>query len=162
MVFNYQYEITSYPLCLFNKTFIKAVRIHVTCPKPTTVSVDDELIALLGAALVLDSPSLHADAKKQASRARNFVRSVAEKCNATSSDGLSRAVQRAIFRSIANPLALAILDARDTDEAKAKADAAHLEECEKNNWLTPDQLAEKRRLKALRAERLKARRVVQV
>ena len=148
-------------MCGFNDTFINAVRIHVTLPKPTTVSVDDELIALLGAALVLGSPSLHADAKTQASRARHFVRNIAEKSNATSSDGLSRAVQRAIFRSIANPLALAILDARDTDEAKAKAEAAHLEECAQNNWLTPAQLAENRRLKALRAERLKAKRATQ-
>ena len=138
------------------------MRIHVTHPKPTTVSVDDELIALLGAALVLGSPSLHANAKAQTSRARSFVRSIAEKSNATSSDGLSRAVQRAIFRSIANPQAMAILEARDTDEAKAKAEAAHLEECARNNWLTPAQLAEKRRDKALRAERRATKRTAQV
>lgn len=134
------------------------MRIHVALPKPTTVSVDDDLLALLGAALVLESPAQHADAKKQASSARHFVRSVAERSGAESTDGLSRMVQRAIFRRIANPQVLAILDARDSEEAKAKAAAAHLEECARNNWLTPAQIAEKRRQKELRAEWRKQRK----
>ena len=134
------------------------MRIHVAVPKPTTVSVDDGLMALLGAALVLASPSLHADAKGQISRARHFVRKVAEQHGAQSSDGLSRAVQRAIFRCIANPQALAILDARDTEDAKVKAEAAHLEECAQKGWLTPAQVAEKRRQKELQAEGRKRRK----
>jgi len=114
-------------------------------------------MSLLGAALVLGRPALHADAKAQTSRARHFVRKFVERSEIQSSEGLSRMVQRAIFRYIANPQTLAILDARDTEEAKAKAAAAHLEECAKNGWLTPDQLAEKRRIKALKAEGRKRR-----
>lgn len=131
------------------------MRIHVALPKASTVSVDDDLMALLGAALVQERPASHADAKGQMSHARHFVRRVAAQCGAQSSDGLSRMVQRAIFRRIADPQALAILDERDSEEAKAKAEAAHLEECARNNWSTPAQLAEKRRMKALRAERRK-------
>lgn len=136
------------------------MRIHVAQPKPSTVSVDDGLMALLGAALVLDSPSLHADAKAQMSRARSFVRKVAERAGDQPTDGLSRMVQRAIFRRIANPQTLLILDARDTEDAKAKAAAAHLEECARNGWQTPDQLAERRRMKALEKEGRKRRRAV--
>ena len=136
------------------------MRIHVALPKPTTVSVDEDLLALLGAALVLESPAQHADAKKQASSARHFVRSVAERSGAESTDGLSRMVQRAIFRRIANPQVLAILDARDSEEAKAKAAAAHLEECALKGWLTPEQIAEKRRIKALELEGRRRRKAV--
>lgn len=128
------------------------MRIHVALPVPTTVSVDDDLIALLGAVLVLERPALHASAKEQLSSARRFVRQVAARCGIQTTGGLSRTIQQAIFRRIAHPQALAILDARDTEEAQAKAAAAHLEECAKNGWLTPDQIAEKRRIKALRTE----------
>lgn len=134
------------------------MRIHVVQPKPSTVSVDDDLMALLGAALVVESPSLHADAKGQMSRARSFVRKVAERASDQPPDGLSRMVQRAIFRRIANPQTISILDARDTEEAKAKAAAAHLEECARNGWMTPEQLAERRRIKALEKEGRKRRR----
>lgn len=128
------------------------MRIHVVTPKPSTVSVDEDLMALLGAALVLERPSLHADAKAQIAQARAFVRQVAERTGHDVNEGLSRVVQRAIFRRIAEPRALAVFDARDTEEAKANAEAAHLEECAKNGWLTPAQLAEKRLLKARKAE----------
>lgn len=115
-------------------------------------------MALLGAALVLARPSLHADAKQQISHARHFVRKVAEQHGAQSSNGLSRAVQRAIFRCIANPQALAVLEALGTEEAKTKAEAAQLEECAKNGWLTPAQLAEKRHQKERQAESRKRRK----
>lgn len=134
------------------------MRIHVALPKPTTVSVDDDLMALLGAALVLERPALHADATQQTSAARIFVRNAAKRYGAQSADGLSRAVQRDIFRRIADPQALAILDARDTEEAKAKAAAAHLEDCAKNGWLTPEQLAAKMHQKALIADAKKRRK----
>lgn len=114
-------------------------------------------MALLGAALVLESPALHADAESQLSRARQFVRKVAEQSGSRPPGGLSRTIQRAVARMIANPLALAVLDARDTEEAKAKAAAAHLEECAKNGWMTPDQLAERRRIKALEIDGRKRR-----
>ena len=136
------------------------MRIHVVQPKPSTVSVDDDLIALLGAALVLESPALHADAKAQIARARSFVRKIAERAGDHAADGLSRVVQRAIIRRIAEPKALAVMDARDTEEAQAKAEAAHLAECAKNGWPTPAQLAEKRRLKAHQAERRKHRQTM--
>lgn len=136
------------------------MRIHVAQPKPTTVSVDDSLMALLGAALVLAQPELHADAKEQTLQARIFVRSSAERHGSQSSNGLSAAVQRDIFRRIANPHALAILDARDSEDAKAKATAAYLEKCARNGWLTPDQIAEKKRQKALTVEAKKRRAAI--
>lgn len=134
------------------------MRIHVTTPIHTTVSVDDDLMAILGAALVMDRPSQHADAKAQASKARTFVREAAARHGTLPSTGLSRAIQRDIFRFIADPQALAILAARDTEEAKEKAAAAHLAECTQNGWLTPDQVAEKSRLKALTAKRRKEKK----
>lgn len=135
------------------------MRIHIDLPTSTTVSVDDDLMALLGAALVLEHPAQHADAKEQISRARRFVKSVAAQYGLQSSDGVSRTVQRAIFRRIADPQALAIFDSRDSEEAKAKATAAHLEECAQKGWQTPEQIAEKKRRKALIAEAKKQRKV---
>lgn len=134
------------------------MRIHVTTPSPTTVSVDDDLMAILGAALVMDRPSQHADAKDQARKARTFVREAAARHGTLPSTGLSRAIQRDIFRLIADPQALAILAARDTDEAKAKADAAYLVECAEKGWQTPAQVAEKKRLKALTAKHRKEKK----
>jgi len=134
------------------------MRVHVALTKPTTVSVDDELMELLGAALVLNDPARHADAKWQLSAARHFVRRVAEGFGALPSDGLSRAVQREVFRRIASPQVLKILAERDTEEAKAKALAAHLEDCARNGWLTPAEIEEKRRLKARRLEWRKRRK----
>lgn len=134
------------------------MRIHVTTPNPTTVSVDDDLMAILGAALVKDRPSQHADAKAQVSKARSFVRDAAARHGTLPATGLSRAIQRDIFRLIADPQALAILAARDTNEAKAKADAAYLVECAEKGWLTPAQVAEKKRLKALTAKHRKEKK----
>ncbi len=128
------------------------MRIHVPQPKPTTVSVDDWLMELLGAALVLDCPSLHADAKKQAARAKHFVRNAAERIEPTSCDSLSRAIQHAILKRIADPQVIAILSVRDSAEAKAKADAAYLQECAEKGWLTPEQVAERKRQKRRIAE----------
>lgn len=133
------------------------MRIHVDIPKATTVSVDDDLIALLGATLVQEDPALHADAKEQISQARHFVKKFAELYGAQSSDGLSLLIQRAVFRRIAAPQALAILDARDTEEAKAKAAAAHLEKCARLGWQTPAQIAEKKLKKKRAAEWRKQR-----
>lgn len=130
----------------------QAMRIHVKLPAPTTVSVDDDLMALLGAVLVMEHPPSHADAKKQLGHARSFVKSVAARYRAETQDGLSRFVQREVFRRIADPRALAIFDARDTEEAKSRADAAHLAECALKGWLTPAQIAEKKRQKELKAE----------
>ncbi len=134
------------------------MRIHITTPVHTTVSVDDELMAILGAALVKDRSSQHADAKAQLSTARSFVREAAARHGTLPSIGLSRAIQRDIFRLIADPQALTILSARDTEEAKAKADAAYLVECAENGWLTPAQVAEKKRMKALPAKRRKEKK----
>ena len=52
------------------------------------------------------------------------------------------------------------MDARDSEEAKAKAAAAHLEECALKGWLTPEQIAEKRRIKALELEGRRRRKAV--
>lgn len=134
------------------------MRIHITTPSPTTVSVDDDLMAILGAALVKDRPSQHADAKAQLSKARTFVREAAARHGTLPSTGLSRAIQRDVFRLISDPQALAILAARDTEEAKEKAAAAYLVQCAEKGWLTPDQLAEKNRLKALKAKRRKEKK----
>lgn len=123
------------------------MRIHVDSPKLTTVSVDDDLMALLGAVLVLTSPAKQADKEAQLKLSRTFVKGLAAQFGPQSSIGVSRAVQRAIFRRIVDPKALEILDAVGSDEAISKAAAAHLEECARNGWLTPSQIEERRRRK---------------
>lgn len=97
------------------------MRVPVTLHVATTVSVDDELIALLGAVLVQPYPNLHTDGAEQLHRARRFVQTFTKENRDLPPDGLSRSVQRAIFRAIVPPQALAIFDARDSEEAKARA-----------------------------------------
>jgi len=100
------------------------MRIHVALLKPTTVSVDDEMMGLLGAVLVVPYPACHASADEQLRRARRFVQAFAKEHRHESPDGFSRLVQRAILRRIVAPQALTIFDARDSEEAKAQAKAA--------------------------------------
>ena len=99
------------------------MRIHVTAKSSTTVSIDDELMALLGAVLVQPHRGLHGCPDEQLRRARQFVHEVAKANRDLSSGGLSRVVQRAIFRRIAPTEALAVLDGRYSPEAQAAAAA---------------------------------------
>ncbi|QSI33321.1 hypothetical protein GNX71_28655 [Variovorax sp. RKNM96] len=129
------------------------MRIHVTLQKPTTVSVDDELMALLGAALVQAYPSLHANAKEHLHRARRFVQAFAKDHRDSSPDGFSRSVQRAIYRRMVAPQILAIFETRDSEETKARAKAADEAFMSSLPRLSPEELAERERQKAFDAKR---------
>ena len=136
------------------------MRIHITLHSPTTVSVDDELMALLGATLVQPYPALHADASEQLLRARRFVQTFAKDNRDLPPEGLSRAVQRAIFRRIASAQALAIFDARDSEEAKARANAANEAVIASLGLkpLTPEQCTQRQQAKEQRAAKREMRR----
>ncbi|WP_312563068.1 hypothetical protein [Diaphorobacter sp.] len=136
------------------------MRIHVTLHASTTVSVDDELMALLGATLVQPLPTLHANAAEQLRRARRFVQTFAKDNRDLPPDGLSRAVQRAIFRRIASAEALVIFDARDSEEAKARTNAANEAAMASLGLkpLTPEELAQRQQAKEQRAAKREMRR----
>ena len=79
--------------------------------KNTTISVDETLLGLLHAKLLLLDPKSRAE--EQARFARQAIRSIGAVATTASANGLSQHVQRGIILAVADPALASLLPAQD-------------------------------------------------